>query len=186
MWLSRKKENIILEFDAEEAWLLFLLCGFVVSVEAVSRLPRDVRGRGGGRQKAQRLSSYICPLHPFLLSSTIGSGIMTLTGTLRRKVVITQIWWKSREHTAIHAMVNNALRCGGEKKKKKTRSATSRVMQWIISSPFRPPRHRCYTSRRKDIQKGKINHISHSSFADTHNAQLVKSLHQPLLQHLHS
>lgn len=120
MWLSRKKENIILEFDAEEAWLLFLLCGFVVSVEAVSRLPRDVRGgRGGGRQKAQRLSSYICPLHPFLLSSTIGSGIMTLTGTLRRKVVITQIWWKSREHTAIHAMVNNALRCGGEKKKKK-------------------------------------------------------------------
>lgn len=52
-------------------------------------------------------------------------------------------------------------------------------MQWIISSPFRPPRHRCYTSRRKDIQKGKINHISHSSFADTHNAQLVKSLHQP-------
>lgn len=76
-------------------------------------------GGGGGRQKAQRLSSYICPLHPFLLSSTIGSGIMTLTGTLRRKVVITQIWWKSREHTAIHAMVNNALRCGGEKKKKK-------------------------------------------------------------------
>lgn len=52
-------------------------------------------------------------------------------------------------------------------------------MQWIISSPSRPPRHRCYTSRRKDIQKGKINHISHSSFADTHNAQLVKSLHQP-------
>lgn len=52
-----------------------------------------------GHQKAQRLSSYICPLHSPPLSSRIGSGIMTLWGTLYRKGVITQIWWKSHKYS---------------------------------------------------------------------------------------
>lgn len=106
---------------------------------------------------------------------------MTLTGTLCRKVVITQIWWKSREHTAIHATVNNALWYGGEKKKRKKKNKISHQSCNAVDHflTLSPPSASLLHITEKGYSKGKNNHISHSSFADTHNAQLVKSLHQP-------
>lgn len=60
-----------------------------------------------GHQKAQRLSSYICPLHPLPQSSTIGSGIMTLWGTLYRKADMVEesqiqpsLWWWTIGHNS--------------------------------------------------------------------------------------
>lgn len=128
---TQKRKSLIPEFDAEEAWLFLLLCGFIVRVQGLCVFPLET---WGGRLKAQLLSSYIHPLHPLPLSLTIGSGIMTLTGTLYRKMVITQIWWKSYK-SAIHVMVNNSLQYGSSKK---TSSTTSAAMQCIISLAFPP------------------------------------------------
>lgn len=49
------------------------------------------------KHRACHLTS-ILPI-PLLLLSSMESGIMTLTGTLYRKVVITQIWWKSLKYS---------------------------------------------------------------------------------------
>lgn len=134
------------------------LAGWIQAVRVFLpwRRERDIRRRG-----PCHLASVLSG--PFPLSSQIGSGIMTLTGTLFRKVVITQIHWTSggRVHPRGGSQYGGAVR-------KQPRSPV--MCCGALPPSLSPPlgitiAH--YGGRRVEL---KNNPISHSSSVDIQSA----------------
>ncbi len=159
MWLPGK-ENIIPEFDAEEAWLLLLLCGSAVRVGAVSLPPGDMRGTSESTAPVILHPSSPSPspvINGWIRDNDSHRDPLQEGGHYADMVEELQIqpamWW-------LTILYNTAA------ERKQDRTA---VVQCSASFPHPFPLAITITHHRGRRFERKNNCISHSSFADKQN-----------------